>query len=78
MPGIQAFFFNKKERNKKEKKKKRNGFPRDLELTTHFSVVVPKNVRVAHGTSLYDAGEIDGTACLNEQLLVAQNCRVWL
>ena len=47
-------------------------------LTTHFSVVVPKNVRVTHGTDSYDAGEIDGAACLYEQLLVAQNCRVRL
>ena len=41
----------------------------------HFSVVVPKYVSVADGTSLDDAGEIDGTASFNKQLLVAQNGR---
>ena len=44
----------------------------------HFSVVVPKNVRVAQGPGLDDAGEIDGTSSLDEQFLVAQDCRVRL
>ena len=41
----------------------------------YFPVVVPKNVRVAQGPGLDDAGEIDGASSLDEQFLVAQNCR---
>ena len=47
-----------------------------MEMFSYFSVVVPKNVRVTSATSrLDDAGEIDGAPGLDEQLLVAQNCR---
>ena len=46
------------------------------QLFVYLSVVVPENMRVADATSgLNDACEIDGTSGLDEQLLVAQNCR---